>query len=70
VGARPLDFGKRLRLTDPSGRRTRALAESYRGKSRCVTSGSAREPVAVAPFGPARTQVIVPSEKPVIHAVA
>lgn len=60
-------------LGDAHVRRPRrpAVPPSYRGKSRCVIRGSTSSPVAVAPFGPARLYVVVPSLKPApVHAVA
>jgi hypothetical protein len=48
------DAGEALRDAQPDliGREGGA---TYRGKSRCVRSGSTSLAVAVAPFGPART---------------
>lgn len=50
--------------------RPASWAVCQRGKSRCVKTGSQNSPVAVAPFGPARTAVMEPSENPLIQALA
>jgi hypothetical protein len=66
----PLDRREVVLLAYPSVGQTRTRAETYRGKSRCEINGRHWCPVAFAPFGPDRTYVLVPSEKPLIQLPA
>lgn len=64
------EAGEALSDADVGRRGWPAVTPTYRGKSRWVTRDSTISPVAVAPFGPARLYVVVPSEKPEIQADA
>ena len=55
---------------DPELGFRRPRRAGYLGKSRCVSSAFTWREMAVAPLGPARTRVWLPSEKPASHASA